>query len=128
MPTFIELKVSDLVAAVDELLDAARSQRDINAIDTAYEMLLGDALRNGNTCSVAVDELDGEYRVKSRTVEEGYYLVTVDECGCFAAVSHRPCWHRKYVQILERFRQPVKRRKITYEKAAIEREIAELWN
>ena len=128
MHTVISLTTDDLVAACDELLDAAHSQRERNAIDLAYEMLADDGSHIGRSMSLRVDELDGEYRVESRTTPGRFYDVTVESCTCPAGQAQQHCWHRKYVQILERFRVPVKRQKRTYEKAAIEREMAELFN
>ena len=128
MHTVISLTTDDLVAACDELLSAAHSQRERNAIDTAYEMAMTNFARTGDSCFVKVDELDGEYRVESRTTPGRFYDVTVESCSCPAGQAQQHCWHRKYVMLLERFRVPVKRQKRTYEKAAIEREMAELFN
>ncbi len=127
MHRFIDINITDLLSACDELVNASHSTSETNAINLAYEMILNDASHIGATMTVRTDELDGEYCVESRTVVGRFYDVTVDDCSCPAGQAHQICWHRKYVQLLEQFKPVIKRRKSTYEKAAIDRQIAELF-
>ncbi len=124
----ISIPTAHLLTTCDEWTANAASQRECKAIDTACEMLMTDYARTNDLVYVQVDELDGEYRVESRTTPGRFYDVTVDTCECVAHLAHQPCWHRKYVQLLERLRAPVRRQKRTREKAQIEREMAELFN